>query len=79
MSHAEPKSFEEWLEVAPVEEIAKGLYDRVGVLQKEVESLKQEIQHLKENRNFLLTLLQSHTHNSQGGTVFPSTLVNFND
>ena len=42
-----PKTYAEWLETAPIEEIVKGLYERIEAQQLEIQALQQENEELK--------------------------------
>ena len=64
-----PKNLEEWLLSAPIEELVKGLYERLQGAYAEIETLKNEIVNLKGG-------LISHKHAAQTGeSTLPMSAV----
>lgn len=55
-----PKTFEEWIQSAPTEELMKGLYERLQGAYEEIESLKLEF------NNFKVGMI-AHKHAAQTG------------
>lgn len=76
MSIPTPKNFEEWLNTAPIEEIVKGLYERIEVLQAENETLTQQVQTQDEMIKTLKTSIVTHKHTKETGEcMLPAGVV----
>lgn len=57
-----PKNYEEWLATAPMEELVKGLYDRLEALQIENGELKAALKTQDEQFKILRQSIVSHKH-----------------
>ena len=67
MSAKTPKNYEEWLDTAPIEELVKGLYERLQVAEEEKQKLQEELEALKNEFNNFKVGIVAHKHAAQTG------------
>lgn len=71
-----PQTYEEWLETASIEEIVKGLYDRIEHLKEVVQTQDETIQTQDLLIKTLKTSMVTHKHTKETGEcMLPAGVV----
>lgn len=76
---SEIKNVDDWLSQATDEERFNFLKERLEEAQVKIAEQAAQIAKLKENRNFLNNLIQTHKHDQAGNALLPAQLINFTD
>lgn len=73
---SKPKSYQEWLQTAPMDELVQGLYERLTETHTEITALQKQVESLSAENNLLKMAITSHKHaGTTGEATIPAGVV----